>query len=136
MNLLKSAAAVFVGLLLISVIVEPIEFLLVGLAGGGFTTDPEAYFAVRNRPGILAAKLGYNTLGAIAGGYVAARLAPGAPLGHGVVLAIVQTLAFGWALITPEIRETTPDWMWSTLIVATAAGILWGAMLHAKRQTR
>jgi hypothetical protein len=40
--------------------------------------------------------------------FVAAWIARRAPLAHGVTLALVQTVAFGWALTRPELRGTTP----------------------------
>ena len=44
MQILRSVCAVFAGLVLISVIVEPLEFGLVPLVNGEVTTDPDTYF--------------------------------------------------------------------------------------------
>lgn len=133
MKAARSVLAVIVGLVLISLIVEPIEFLVVAIVNGGITTDPDTYTSVRNRPPILAAKLVYNTVAAVAGGFVAAWIAGRAALQHGIALAVVQTIAFGWALATPTIRRTTPDWMWGALIVLTGLGIVGGALLQRRR---
>ena len=133
MQILRSIFAVFAGLVLISVIVEPLEFGLVTLANGEVTTDPDIYFRVRNTPALLATKVVYNTAAAIVGGWVAARLAPRAPMAHGLVLAVIQTVAFGWAFVTPALRRSTPDWMWACLIVVTFAGIMTGALLQRHR---
>jgi hypothetical protein len=100
---------------------------------GGVTTDPDTYVSVRNRPPILAAKLVYNTAAAIVGGFVAAWVARRAPIAHGIALAIIQTAAFAWALATPALRQSTPDWMWACLIVLTFAGILCGSLLQRRR---
>jgi hypothetical protein len=118
----RSAMAVFAGLVLISLLVESLEFALVTLVNRGVTTDPDIYFSVRNQPAFLAAKLVYNTAAAIVGGLVAAWLARRAPVVHGMVLAAIQTAAFGWALANPALRRSTPDWMWVCLIVLTFAG--------------
>lgn len=133
MQILRSIFAVFAGLVLISVIVEPLEFGLVTLVNGEVTTDPDIYFRVRNTPAFLATKVVYNTAAAIVGGWVAARLAPRAPMAHGLVLAVIQTVAFGWALVTPALRRSTPDWMWACLIVVTFAGIMTGSRLQRHR---
>jgi hypothetical protein len=132
-RLLRSVLAVVTGLVLISVIVESIEFGLVTLVNRGVTTDPAIYFGVRNQPAILAAKLVYNSAAALAGGWVAAWLARRAPLAHGTVLAVIQTVAFVWALANPELRRSTPDWMWTCLIVLTFAGIIVGSLLQGRR---
>jgi hypothetical protein len=133
MHTLRSVLAVVAGLVLISLIVEPIEFLLVGLLNRGLTTDPDIYFQVRNQPAVLAAKLVYNTAAAIVGGWVAAWVARRAPVAHGIVLAGIQTAAFGWAVANPALRRSTPDWMWACLIVLTFAGIIVGALLQSRR---
>jgi hypothetical protein len=75
----------------------------------------------------------YNSAAAIVGGYLAARLAGRAALVHGIVLAAVQTAAFGWALATPALRRNTPDLMWACLIGLTFAGIIAGALLARSR---
>lgn len=133
MSAIRSVLAIVAGILLITLIVEPLEFALVALVNGGIVTDPAAYFRVRNQPGFLVAKLVYNTGAAIAGGFVAARLARRSPRAHGLVLAVLQTAAFGWALANPALRQTTPDRMWVALIVVTFAGITIGAELQRKR---
>ena len=133
MQILRSIFAVFAGLVLISVIVESLEFGLVTLVNGEVTTDPDIYFRTRNARAFLATKLVYNTAAAIVGGLVAARLARRAPMAHGLVLAVIQTVAFGWALVTPALRRSTPDWMWACLIVVTFAGIMTGSLLQRHR---
>lgn len=133
MRMLRSILACGFGLVVISLIVESLEFGLVALRNRGVTTDPEVYFSVRNQPAILAAKLVYNTAAAIVGGFVAARLAGRAAVVHGIVLAVVQTIAFGWALANPALRRSTPDWMWACLIVLTFAGIIIGSLLEVRR---
>lgn len=133
MRMLRSVLAVLAGLVVISVLVESIEFALVALVNGGATTDPDTYFRIRNQPAFLAAKLVYNTAAAIVGGFLAAWLARRAAVAHGIVLAVVQTAAFGWALANPAIRRSTPDWMWACLIVLTFAGIVVGSLLQSRR---
>ena len=133
MQALRSVLAVFAGLVLISLIVEPLEFGLVTVVNGELTTDPDRYLRVRNTPAFLAAKVVYNTAAAIVGGWVTARLARRAPLAHGLVLAVIQTAAFGWALATPALRRSTPGWMWACLIVVTFAGIMAGSRLQQQR---
>jgi hypothetical protein len=133
MQILRSIFAVFAGLVLISVIVEALEFGLVTLVNGEVTTDPDIYFRVRNTPAFLAIKVMYNTAAAIVAGLVAARLARRAPMAHGLMLAVIQTVAFGWALMTPALRRSTPDWMWACLIAMTFAGIMTGSLLQRHR---
>ena len=65
MKYLRSAAGLVLGLFAITFSVEALEFVLVGLVGGGFTTQPDEYLAVRNRTPFLLAKVIYNFFGGI-----------------------------------------------------------------------
>jgi hypothetical protein len=129
----RSVLAVLVGLILISTVVEAIEFGLVTLINGKPTTDPVTYYAIRNRPWFLMLKLLYNTLAAVGAGYLVARIAGYAGLRHAVALAFVQTVAFVWALTQPQMRQWAPDWMWVSLIVLTIAGLVAGARWRLAR---
>jgi hypothetical protein len=120
-------------MLLTTVAVELVEFLLVALLSGGIVTDQAAYFEMRNRTGFLAAKFGYNTLGGILGGYVAAAIAGRRPLLHGALLAGLQTAAFGLAMARPDLASTAPRWAWVGFTFTTAAGILAGARIQERR---
>lgn len=133
----RSTFALVAGLLVISVLVESVEFALVAVANGRMTTDSEGYFTIRNQAWFLTAKLVYNTIGAVARGYLAARAAGCAYLHHGIALAAIQSSAFIWALTKPQIRHSTPMWMWTVLIPLSAAGIIIGASCCRKhRETR
>ena len=132
-RVVRTLIAIIVGLLLISVLVEGLEFGLVSAIRGGPTTEPEAYYAVRNRIWFLGLKLVYNTAAAVAGGFVVALIAGYAQLRHGVALAVIQTLAFAWALTQPDVSRWTPGWMWAGLILLSLGGILFGARIQARR---
>jgi hypothetical protein len=129
----RSAAGILAGLFLISTLVEVLEFGLVNSLRTEPITGPDAYYAIRNRGWFLALKLVYNTAAAIAGGFVAALIAGYALVRHGLALAIIQTMAFAWALSQPEMRQWTPLWMWFALMTLSFGGILLGARLRAAR---
>ena len=92
-RVIRTSIAIVVGMLLISALVEGLEFSLVAAINEGPTTEPEAYYAIRNRIWFLALKLVYNTAAAVAGGFVVALIAGYSQLRHGVALAVIQTLA-------------------------------------------
>lgn len=133
---LRSLAAIVVGLAVITMVTEGIEIALVTLVHGERTTDPEVYFGVRNQGWFLAVKLAYNSTAAALGGFLAAWVAGRAERRHGVGLAAVQTAAFGMALATPDMRQWTPDWMWAALIVVSIGGIMLGATMRARAHDR
>lgn len=127
-RLARSLAAIVLGLLLISLLAEAIEFALVALLNGGATTDPAVYFGIRNRPMVLATKLAYNALAGLAGGYVAAWVAGRAGRWHALVLALIQAATLLWALLSP-LGSSAPGWLWVALILTmTPATVAGGAL--------
>lgn len=135
-NALRTIGGVLAGLFLITLIAEGIEFALVTALHGSVTTDPAVYFAIRNRPAVLAFKLVYNTVAAFAGGYACAWIAGRMRKLHGVLLAVVQTAGFIYGMSVSEYASTTPLWMWIALILVTIFGILAGAGRCEKRTER
>ena len=134
MKVVRSIIAVFIGLMLISILVEGIEFGLVSLLNGGMpsTEDPEAYFAIRNQTGVLLLKLFYNTIGAVIGGYVTGWISGEHPR-HGFALAIIQTIALIYGMFS-EFGVYTPIWMWILLILLTFPAIISGSYLRNRQR--
>jgi hypothetical protein len=130
MNPLRSLLAVLVGVGLISVVVEVLEFSLVNAIAGARIADLDTYFAIRNEPRILAAKLVYNTLAAVLGGYMAARIAGREEIQHGMMAAGVQTAALVWGFTLGEFASYTPVWMRIALVVVTGPAIVAGAWIR------
>jgi len=134
MKHVRSIVGVLAGLLLISLIAEGIEFALVtALRGGSTQPDAVAYFAVRNQPGVLALKLVYNNVAALAGGYVAAWVAGRMAVLHGLLLAIVQAAGLVYGMTVSGYADFTPTWMWFALLVTMPPAVVLGSSLRAKR---
>ena len=133
MRILRSILAIAGGLFVLSLVAEGIELTIVTALNGSFTQEPAVYFAVRNRPAVLVAKLVYNTGAALLAGYVAAWIAGRAAFAHGVVLAAIQSALFVWGMMFSEFAGTTPTWAWVTLLPLMGAGILFGAHVLGSR---
>lgn len=132
MNPLRSIVAILGGVLLISVVVEVLEFTLVNARAGGAIRDMPGYFAVRNQPMMLAAKLGYNTFAAVLGGYMTAKVAGHQEMLHGVVAALLQTAALIWGFTAGEYAAFTPVWMRVALVLLTGPAMMAGALIRAR----
>ena len=135
-SVLRSLASLLLGLLAITIVAEAIEFTLVGTLRGDFSQDPERYFATRNRPAVLVAKMFYNFFAASVGGAVACLIAPTKRRLHVAGVAALQVLALGFALVTPSLRSTGPLWMWVSLLPVTVVGLSLGAVMVERRLER
>jgi hypothetical protein len=129
---IRSIIAVLGGMGLFALVTETLESTLVSAAAGGSISDMAAYFAVRNRPVILAAKLLYNTLAAILAGYMTAKIAGRRELLHAAVVAIVQTMALVWGFTAGEYASFTPVWMRVALVLTTGPAMMLGASIRAR----
>lgn len=131
MNPLRSIIAVLGGVALISLIVEPLEFSLVNAMADEPIADMDAYFRVRNEPAILAAKVVYNTLAAVLGGYITAKIAGVEEMKHAGVAALAQTAALIWGFTVGEYASFTPPWIRVTLVLVTGPAMMAGAKIRA-----
>jgi hypothetical protein len=132
MNPVRSVIAVLGGIGLTSLASEALEFTLVNAAAGGTIADMAGYFAVRNQPAVLGAKLVYNPLAAVLGGYMTAKIAGGRELLHAGVAALAQTAALIWGFTVGEYAELTPVWMRIALVLVTGPAMVAGASIRAR----
>jgi hypothetical protein len=133
-QLLRTLGAVVVGLFLITLIAETIEFALVTAVNGSVTHDPAVYFGIRNRPGLLALKLVYNAAAGCVAGVACAAIAGIGGRGAAVALAALQAVALLWAISSP-LAQWAPLWLWVALIITMTAAIVGGGALWRRRLT-
>lgn len=132
MNPIRSIIAVLGGIGLVSVVVEVLEFTLVNAVAGGTVADMAGYFAVRNRPAMLGAKLVYNSLAALLGGYMTAKVAGTREILHAGAAALLQTAALIWGFTAGEYAGFTPVWMRAALLLLTGPAMIAGAAIRAR----
>ena len=86
--------------------------------------------------GLLLLALAYRTVYAIAGSYIAARLAPRHPMRHALVLGVIGfVLSLAGAIATIPMN-LGPSW-YPIALVVTALPCAWlGGVLHRIRQAR
>ena len=135
MSAIRSIIAVMGGIAVISLVVEALEFTLVTAVSGGSIADMSGYFEVRNRPTILTAKVVYNTLAAVLGGYTTAKIAGTRELIHTGVAAVIQTVALIWGFTLGEYASFTPAWTRIALVLLMGPAMMAGGMIRAKART-
>ena len=116
-NVLRFILGVILGLAVISIIAESVEFGLVTLVNGGITTDMDVYFDIRNQLWFLILKFIYNGMGAFVGGWLAKTIASLWKVACVITLAVIQTVSLIWGMTLSEFTGTTPAWAWILLII-------------------
>lgn len=133
-QVIRSVLALFLGLMIISIIAEGIEFVLVAVVHGSITTDQDTYFGIRNRPALLAAKFVYNGAAGFAGGYATAGIVGRAPMMHGLLLALIQLAALIYGMTASPYASTTPLWAWIVFSATMVPMILVGSWFQSRRR--
>lgn len=121
MTIVRSVVAVVVGYLIFAV-----------SAFAFFRLSGQAPHAVAPVP-IMATSIAVGMVAAVLGGYVAARLAPGQPLAHGVAVAVV--LAIGAAVSLMMTATSGAVWSQVAALVAMAPCAVLGGRLGAGRRS-
>ena len=120
------------GAVLFLVITEVLETALVGALGASRPQDDASYYAIRNTPAILGAKVVYNSLTAIWAGYMTGRLATENEIAYGRLTAGVLTAYLAWQLLATAQAAFTPVWMRTFVLLTTGPAMLVGAWVRAQ----
>ncbi len=131
-EIVRGVIAVLAGMMVASVLPEVLETTLVRAASEGPLNDVAAYFAVRNRPSILVAKIVSGALTAVLAGYFVAKLAGSLELGHAAIAGLVQTATLAWAFTIGEYASATPIWVRALLLALTAPAMVLGASVRRR----
>lgn len=128
--MLKSVGAVLAGFLAATVLVMAATLVATSLmlppSGPGMMPEPT--------PTYLAVNLAYSVGAAVAGGWLAARLAGRAPLGHGMALGTIL-LVLGLvaaALPSDGTKGSQPGWYLYAVALLGWIGATAGGMLRAR----
>jgi hypothetical protein len=123
-NTFKSIGAVLAGLIAIVALSAGTDFVLESL--GIFTPPDQGFFT----PWMVMLALIYRCIYAVAGGYIAARLAPNRPMRHAIILGLIGLVAsIAGAIVAWDL---SPHWFPIALII-TALPCTW---LGGKLKTR
>lgn len=135
-HILFSILTILAGLIVITLITESLEMLVVSLSSGKslaeLSQNQADYFAIRNQPLNIAMKLVYNTGAAFLGGWVCTLIAKQNPIRHALILSSIQTVGFIYGMTLSEYSDTTPIWLWLTLIIVTIIGIMSAGYMKQK----
>ncbi len=130
----RSLLAVFIGLLVISLIAESVEFGVVTALHGSPITDQEIYFEIRNQLPVILLKFIYNAFAAFIGGYLTGLIAGRQELGHGIALALTQAVSLIWGMTVSPLAHSTPLWAWIMLVLLMPTAIVAGARFRKNRK--
>lgn len=130
--MLRSLLALLVGTGLFRLVVQLLETVLVGAAANGPVTNESEFFAVRNRPALLAAALGYNSIAAFLAGYVMAKIADSRDVRLAGVGAAISTATLILAFTVGEYASYTPVWTRVALVLLVGPAMVAGAAVRAR----
>jgi hypothetical protein len=130
--LIRSLAAVLFGVGLFAILDQVLETVLVRAAADAQIANLETYFAIRNEPQQLGAKVVYNILAALLGGFMTARIAGREELQHAIVAALVVTAQLAWAFTMSDFAGFTPVWTRAALLLVVGPSMVAGGWVRAR----
>jgi hypothetical protein len=130
--IIRSLAAVLIGVALYAFLDQLLETVLVRAVADAEIANIETYFAIRNEPAQLLAKVVYNILAGLLGGFMAARVAGREELPHAVIAGLVVTAQLAWAFTMSEFAGFTPVWTRVALILVVGPAMVAGGWVRAK----
>ncbi len=131
-DLIRSIIAVMGGVLLYSVLDQVLEATLVRAMAAEPLANEAGYFAVRNQPLVLAAKVVFGGLVAVLAGYLSAKIAGAEEIQHGLATAAIQTASMAWGYTVGDFAALTPVWARIALVLTTAPIMVGGAAIRRK----
>ena len=133
-QLLRFVLAILAGIIVAYGLGQAIEFGLVVFVNGSVPRDSMQYFAVRNHPQVLVAKLFYSAVIGLGAGYLAAWIGGRMGILAGIALALAQMVGIGWAMVSRNpIFSYTPMWMWLMLLLVAPPAMVGGAWIRGRR---
>jgi len=130
-NAVRVITAVLGALVLFSVLSQVLEYTLVRTVGGESVSSMAAYFAVLNRPPVLAAKVVINAFVAVLAGYMSGKVAGTREVTFTGIAAAAESCSLAWGFMTGE-YVALPIWMRTLLLVTTGPAMLAGAWIRMK----
>jgi hypothetical protein len=127
----RSVAVVFVALMLVNFIDQTLERTLVAALAGAPVASDASYLAVRNRPVVLAATMLTHALAAVLTGYILGKLAGTNEVQHAIATAVVATLVYAYAFITPNVM-LPPFWVRAAMLIITPPALIAGAYIRGQ----
>ena len=129
---MRGIIGVLGALVLYLVVSEVLETVLVRATAETPLGDVTTYFAARNRPGVLGAKVAYNSLIALWSGYMAAKVAGEREMYYGAFAAFVATARLASVFLMGDYAAFTPAWMRAFLVLSTGPFMLAGALIRGR----
>ncbi len=131
MGLIRSVAAVVVGILLAYGLPWVLERVLVESTAGRNLYTAGDYYMVRNTAGIIAARILMAVFLSVLAGHVAARVAREDMVRTVAISAAALTLMLIGEFTVGEFAWGTPVWMRIALVVITGPAMVLGAFARA-----
>ena len=130
MKVIRLIIGIITAMIVLTIVVEGIELLIVRLVSGQsieyFSNDQSEYFAIRNQTWILVLKVCYTFLAALLAGWLGSKITKFLQKQFFVLIAILQSTAFLYAMLFSEFKDTLHPFYWIFLLMIVLGGLYLG----------
>lgn len=136
MKIVRLIIGILTALIVLTTVVEGIEFLIVKLTSGHsaeyLSTNQSEYFELRNQAWVLVLKVLYTLLAAFLAGWLGSRITQHLHSSFLVTVVVIQCLAFFYAMFFSEYKDTLPMYYWGLLLAVVVTGVYTGHRMNRK----
>jgi len=122
---------ILVTMVVLTVVVEGIEFILVKSISGSssehLSNNRDEYFTIRNQTSILVLKIVYTFLSALIAGWLGSKITKHLQKPYLLTTIILQSIAFSYAMFFSEFKDTLHILYWALLLLLVLTGIFVGS---------
>ena len=130
MKIIRVILGVLVAMALLTIVVESLEFFIVKAISGKsmeyFSNNQAEYFSMRNQTWILVLKGVYTFLASLLAGWLGSLITKHFQKSFFISIVILQGIAFLYAMLFSEFKDTLPIYYWLLLFILILSGIYLG----------
>lgn len=140
MKIARLILGVLTALVVLTIVVESIEFLIVKTTSSKsmkyLSNNQSEYFTIRNQTWILVLKVIYTFLSAFLAGWIGARITKHLQAAFFITIVILQGASFLYAMFFSEFKDSLPIFYWLLLLILVLSGLFIGSNRFKIKNTK
>jgi len=140
MKIVRLILGILTTMVVLTIIVESIEFLIVKTVSGKtmeyLSNNQSEYFAIRNQTWILVLKAVYTFLAALLAGWLGSKITQYLQKSLFITIVFLQGVVFLYAMLFSEFKDTLPIYYWLLLLTLVLSGFYLGNNIYNNKKNK
>lgn len=140
MKIVRLILGILVTMAVLTTVVESLEFFIVKSVNGKsmeyFSNNQSEYFKIRNQTWILVLKAAFTFLVSLLAGWLGSLITGYFQKPFFITIIVLQGVAFLYAMLISEFKDTLPIYYWLLLLILVLSGIYIGSSKSIKHSNK